>query len=220
MRDPPERSVIDSLRTLRLSRMQIGLVALVSAAATGLIIAGALGHTPAQKAALAALQHRPTLVRFTSPSGGGPNQGSSPSDTSTLSPTPPVAVTPSTGRTGNTGAASGNTGNTGTAGNTGNTGSTVTSTTTSQTTTQTTTTTPTPTHKIHHVFLITLTTPSYTDAFSTTSAAKYLNRTLVPQGTLLSGWSGALGHGHSVSNRSRRRISTAFPPAPSAPPGR
>ena len=188
MRDPPERSVIDSLRTIRLSRMQVGIVALLSAAATGLIIAGALGHTPAQKAALAALQHRPTLVRFTSPSGGGSNQGSSASDTSTLSSTPPAAVTPSTGTTGNTGAASGSTGNTGAAGNTGNTGNTgsTTTTTTSQTTTQTTTTAPT--HKIHHVFLITLTTPSYTDAFSTTSVAKYLNHTLVPAGTLLSGY--------------------------------
>ncbi len=38
------------------------------------------------------------------------------------------------------------------------------------------------------MFLISLTTPSYTDAFSTTSVATYLNHTLVPKGTLLSGY--------------------------------
>ncbi len=38
------------------------------------------------------------------------------------------------------------------------------------------------------MFLITLTAPSYTDAFSTSSVATYLNHTLVPRGTLLSGY--------------------------------
>jgi hypothetical protein len=73
--------MIDSLRTIRLSRVQLGVVALLSVAATGLIIASALGHTAAQKAAVAALHNRPMLVRFTGSSGSGnPHAGARPLD--------------------------------------------------------------------------------------------------------------------------------------------
>ena len=173
--------MIDSMRAVRLTRVQMGIVALLSAAASGLIIASALGHTDAQRAAIAALHNRPTLVRFTGP--GGHRSPAPVSDTSTpassapVSSSPPAALSPSN--------AAGNTGNTGATGNTGS------GTTTTQTATTTNQTTPSNVprpHKIHHVFVIGLTTTSYTDAFGSTSAAKYLNRSLVPQGALLSGY--------------------------------
>lgn len=177
--------MIDSLRTIQLTRGQMGLIALLSAAATGLIIASALGHTDAQKAAFAALRHRPTLVRFTGPSvdqtTGGSSAGSStPGASAPLSPTPSsLSPPPATGNTGSTGS----TGNTGTP-----TTTTQTTTTTSQTTSTTTHATTHHAHKIHHVFVIDLTTTSFGDAFGAASVAKYLSGTLRSQGTLLGGY--------------------------------
>jgi hypothetical protein len=44
------------------------------------------------------------------------------------------------------------------------------------------------THKIAHVFLIDLTTTSFSDAFGSSSVTRYLSHTLAPQGTLLGGY--------------------------------
>jgi hypothetical protein len=164
--------------TMRVTRVQLAIVAAVSVTATALIVIAATGRTAAQSAALAALRHRERVVQ----AGGGDSSGSasaSASDPELSSGTPSAAVATqastqsasasSDQAAGNTGAGAG------------------------ATTTTTTTTTPTSSGKpnrlpVDHVFVIALSTTSYDAAFGSGSVAHYLNQTLKPQGTLLGGY--------------------------------
>jgi hypothetical protein len=160
--------------------MHVGAVALISALATGLVIASALGHTAAQKAAIAALQHRPSLVRFTGPASTSAPAPASAQPASAVSPAPVAPLAAATPQPAGSATPSGDNGATGSSGPIASTPQTSTSPQTGPS--------PSPTHKIAHVFVISLTTTSFGDAFGATSVARYLNRTLVPRGTLLGGY--------------------------------
>ena len=178
MRDTPDGDVSSWLRSIRLSRLQLALVATLSALATALIVAGALGRTPAQTAALAALRTRPTVIRAAGPAPARQTAAAAPQPTAQPTPTPtpaapaPAAPQPSPTQAPPTTAAA----------------------TTTQTTTTSTTPSSTPTttkikaSRVKHVFVIALSTPSYASAFGHGSLARYLNDDLRPKGTLLSGY--------------------------------
>ncbi len=166
------------LQSVRLSRLQLALVATLSALATTLIVVSALGHTPAQTDALAALRSRPTVIE----SGGArPRPAGTPAAQTTPAPTPsprPVAPAPEPTQSQaptTTAAAAATTTTTGT-------------TTTSTTPSSTPTTPKTKSSHVKHVFVIALTTPSYEAAFGHGSVAHYLNDKLRPKSTLLSGY--------------------------------
>ena len=175
--------MIERLREVRLTPLQLALVALISTVTTALVITSANGHSAAQSAVLAALRHRQTVVQ-----GGGGSQATA-ADTGT-SDGSGAAASDSAGTSGASdsaaapAAASGNTGvgNTG-VGNTG--GATVDTTTT---TSSTTSGSPTPQAKLKHVFVIALTTTSFDAAFGQDSVAHYLNHTIKPKGAFLGGY--------------------------------
>lgn len=165
------------LRSIRLSRLQLAAVAAVSALATALIIAEALGRTPAQTAALAALRSRPTVIESGS---ARPRAAATPAAQTTPAPTPspgPAAPAPAPADSSSPTTTSEAT-----------TTTTTTTSTTSTTPSSTPSTTKTKASPVKHVFVIALTTPSYDAAFGHGSVAQYLNDKLRPQGTLLTGY--------------------------------
>jgi hypothetical protein len=178
VRDPGSGVVIARLREVRLSRLQLAIVAAISGLATALVIATALGRTSAQSAATAALRHPPVVVHVaetqpapeptSAPAASDPSAAALPVDTSADAGGPDASsAAPATG-----GDSSASTG-----------------TTASTTTGATTTTTPTaPQPKVGHVFVIGLSTTSFEAAFGQQSAARYLNAKLRPRGTFLGGY--------------------------------
>jgi phosphatidylinositol-3-phosphatase len=175
VRDTPDGDVSSWLRSIRLSRLQLAVVATLSALATALIVAGALGRTPAQTAALAALRTRPTVIHAAGPVPARQNAAPAPQATAQPTPTPaapaPAAPQPSPTQSQPT-----------------TTAATTTQTTTTSTTPSSTPTTKTKASPVKHVFVIALSTPSYEAAFGHGSVAHYLNDDLRPKGTLLSGY--------------------------------
>ena len=171
--------MIRRLSQVRLSRVQLGLLATVSLIATVIVIAEASpGRTALQSAVIAELEHRGVVVhRLASASDPGTTEAASEAPGSpALSPGAPSAPASS----GSAGAGSG-----GSSADGG--GDSATSTTSTDTST-TGTPTATKTYKVKHVFVIALSTTSYGAAFGHGSVARYLNGTLVRQGTLLSGY--------------------------------
>ena len=166
--------------TMRVTRVQLAVVAAVSVTATALILIAATGRTAAQSAALAALRHREQVVQ----GGGGDSSGAasaSASDPELSSGTPPAAAATQASTQSASASSDQSAGNTGAGAGAG------------ATTTTTTTTTPTSSSKsnrlpVDHVFVIALSTTSYDAAFGSGSVAHYLNHTLKPQGTLLGGY--------------------------------
>jgi hypothetical protein len=161
-----------SLTRPRLTRAQLVIVAVLSAAATALIIVVASGRTPAQSAVLAALRHRQVVVS----AGGGSGTGAGSSDPAIDAGIAPAAAataqqTSSDGSSTATDSGSGSTSDT-------------TNTTTTTTTPSNTPTTP----RAQHVFVVALSTTSYDAAFGPGSSARYLNGTLKRQGTFLGGY--------------------------------
>ena len=175
--------MIERLRQVRLTPLQLALVALFSTVTTALIITSANGHSAAQSAVLAALRHRETVVQGSGGAqstadntGAGLDSGNTgAADSSGGSGSSSAAQTAASGNTGlgNTGV-----GNTGV----GNTGATTT------TTTTTTSSSSTAAAKLKHVFVIALTTTSFDAAFGQDSVAHYLNHTLRPKGAFLGGY--------------------------------
>jgi hypothetical protein len=163
--------MIRRLAQVRLSWSQVGLVALASAIATVVVIAHASpGRTPLQAAVLAALERQRIVVHHV----GGPSGGATGAGTSSPSVTP-VTASSSAPSTAPSNASSGG-------------GSWTPSSTGTTTPTPTTNSTQPKTYKVKHVFVIALSTASYSSAFGHGSVARYLNRTLVPRGTLLTGY--------------------------------
>jgi hypothetical protein len=170
--------MIRALARPRLTRLQLVIVAALSATATVLIIVAATGTTAAQSAALAALRHGQVLMSATGGSAAGSDAQLTPGVT-------PSAVPGSSSGQAGTGSGSSGSMDSGAA----------------VTTTLDTTTTPsgptgpsTKASPVNHVFVIALSTTSYDAAFGPTSAARYLNRTLKSEGTLLGGYE-SLGGG-------------------------
>ena len=172
------------LNQIRLSRRAVVLLTCVSALACALVISDALGHTPAQTAALAALRRPPVVIRVpaaTTPaandsaSTGGTDSGASGDGSDAGS-----SAASGGGDGGDSGASDLGAGSTDTSSDTGDSGTTGTGGSGS-------TSTAAKLPKIGHVFEIALTTPSYKAAFGAGSAAPYL-RSLKAKGTLLSGF--------------------------------
>jgi hypothetical protein len=136
-------------------------IAAVSALATVVVIATALGRTSAQSQAMALLR-RPRVERFVlppRPAPPAPVVSSAPAATHLTVSAPKKTAAPKQ--------------------------TTTTATTPTTSTTSTTpTTTPVPS-KVKHVFIIALTTPSYHAAFGSGSSMKYLDHVLRPKGDLL-----------------------------------
>jgi len=179
--------VIRSLRAVRLSRSQLAAIAVASAVATALIIASAMGRTGAESAVLASLHRRtvvdeipasaPAAVTTTDTAGAG---ASAPSPTQNGSATPASDASAASGASSSL---SGTTASDSTAGGGG-------STSTAGTTTTPAAATPAApkASKAKHVFVIAVPSTDYQATFGQSSVATYLNRTLRPLGTLLSGY--------------------------------
>jgi hypothetical protein len=177
------RLAINSVRSVRITRPQLSVVAVLSAAASALLINSALGSSAAQSAALAALSQGQGIAS-TAPAGAAAASGTGGTPAVPVSVTPstpsapPVAAGPSAAAPSGGGAVPGGGG----------------------TTTPTTPNSPnarhghhhphshSPQHQVNHVFVIALSTPSFEDAWGTTSVAHYLNRTLKPKGVFLGGY--------------------------------
>jgi hypothetical protein len=174
--------MIDYLRRVRLTWRQLGVIAVLSALATALVIASALGHRSVPSAVIAALSRRVVVQRHAAPA----------SATSlALSPSPSPGAgdgggaTPSGGSSG----ASPGPGDTAAAAGTGSDSGGDLATNSTDTGAGQQTSTPTPrTYKVRHVFVIALAAPGYKAVFGRGSPASYLNDTLKPKGTLLSGY--------------------------------
>jgi phosphatidylinositol-3-phosphatase len=188
--------LLTTLRNVRLSHLQLAAVTAVSLAATVVVIVNgnttANGTTRLESAVLAALDKRVVVHHVAAPSnasagdssaGAGAGGGGSDSGGSSGSGG-------SGSGSGSAGSGSGGNGGSGDGGGGDDSGTTDTTTTTTTTTSSTTTTTtPAPkTYNVKHVFVISLSTPSYAAAFGKKSVAKYLTGTLVKKGTLLSGY--------------------------------
>jgi phosphatidylinositol-3-phosphatase len=180
------------LRTIRLSRLQLAAVAVLSAGATALIIATAHGHTAAQTAALVALRDSPTVVQAS----GAPSRESSGVGTATSAPqsqaaTPPPAAPPPAAApapAASPAPASSDGSGSGADADTGATGDDPGATTPTTTAQQPSAPPATKRSKVHHVFVIALSSPSFEDTFGHKSVAHYLNHALRPKGTLLGGY--------------------------------
>jgi phosphatidylinositol-3-phosphatase len=176
--------MIQRLAQVRLSRVQIGLVALASALATVVVaVDGGPRETAVQAAVLADLHRRGVVVHQVGGTGGGGGDSASSTPAATpVGPDPTLSPgTTASASPGNSAAAS-----TGDAGASNSAGASTTSATDP-------TPTATRTYKVKHVFVIALSTTSYGAAFGGTSVAHYLNGTLVPKGTQLRGYR-SLGH--------------------------
>jgi hypothetical protein len=172
--------MIRSLQTIRLTRPQLAAVATLSAVATALIIASAMGRSSVQSAVLAALQrrvviHRQTAVASPRGAGSGAPSGSPVADSPAASAVSSGGPSPSAPPASSPGPAAGPAAVPAPA---------------------TATSTAAPAaggsavrkHRVKHVFVIALSTPSYRAAFGRQSVARYLNGTLRARGTLLSGY--------------------------------
>jgi phosphatidylinositol-3-phosphatase len=174
--------MIAALRGIRLSRLQLALLAAISGLATALIIATALGRTAAQSAAIAALRRPPLIVRALAAVRPPPQPVATRVEPSSAPP-------PSTGA-GPSAAAGGAPAPSAPSGSVAAVSTTSTAT-TGTTTTSASSGSSTPAaklHKVGHVFVIALSTTSFEAAFGHGSAAHYLNRTLRPRGTFLGGY--------------------------------
>jgi phosphatidylinositol-3-phosphatase len=177
--------MIASLRSIRLSRMQIALVAGLSGIATALIIATALGRSAAQSAAIAALRQRPVVVdaayvprpRAAAATGSSDPVSSSTRSSSVSSSSAPPASSPAPAASSAAGAPAGG-------GSTSPASTTTASTTTTSSSPKSATTKP----KVKHVFVIALSTTSFEATFGQGSVARYLNGSLRRDGTLLGGY--------------------------------
>jgi hypothetical protein len=159
---------------ITLSPLQLGMIGVLSAAATAMVVVAGLGRTPAQSAALAALRTRPqqihvsapaaTLPATAAPVSPAPAPGTATVPVSTPAPTaassPATSAVPASAST----AAS------------------------TPATIPAASPRPAPRPKFRHVFVLALTTSSYDAAFGTASVAHYLNHKLVPKGTVLGGY--------------------------------
>jgi phosphatidylinositol-3-phosphatase len=178
--------MIRRLAQIRLSRLQIALVATVSAIATAIVIADAnAGRTPLQDAVLAALHRGVVVHRLDSGAPAPSSQGTGAGAGSSGSLGAGGSSSGGSGGGGSSGSASGGS-SSGSAGD----GSSTTTTTTTSNTSNTSTST---TYKVKHVFVVALSTTSYDAAFGHGSVATYLNDKLVPKGTLLTNYR-SLGH--------------------------
>jgi phosphatidylinositol-3-phosphatase len=170
--------MIRRLAQVRVSRLQLGLVALASAIATVLVaVEGTPGETPIQAEVLAALHHRGVVVHDAGGTGGAAS-GTGVSDPGPSPGASAPTLAPGADPTAEAGGS--------TAASTGDYGSSASGIAAGSTTTDS--TTPAKTYKVKHVFVISLSTTSYAGAFGQGSVAQYLNRTLVPKGTLLRGY--------------------------------
>jgi hypothetical protein len=200
------------LREIRLSRLSFAALAALSVLVTVVIISGGGDRSSAELAAAAALQAHPVHVvtgpgaqgaaavasapsaNASSPgagqagAGGGSASGPDAGSGSDLGST----VAPSEDGTSGGGGQSTNSGGSNGASNNGG------SNTTPKSTTPSAPTVPADLPKIRHVFEIALSTTSYASAFGPSSEAAYL-RSLVPKGTLLSGFH-SLGSGELADN--------------------
>lgn len=188
--------MIQSLRAIRLTRLQLGSVATVSALATALVIASAMGSSNVPRAVIAALRH--PIVVHSHPSSAtaataDPATGSSSIDTAATSPvgdsgassttsaSPVASAASASGSGSGSGSGSASASASGSASDAGN-GS------TSTPSAGATDPATAKASKVKHVFVIALSTTSYKAAFGPGSVATYLNGTLKPAGTLLSGY--------------------------------
>jgi hypothetical protein len=174
------RQIFTTLRSVRLSTLQLAAVTAVSLAATVVVIVNANGKTGLNESAvLAALDKKVVVHKIAAPATGGGNTNS---------------ANTGGGGGGGGGSNSGSGGSGGSNGGSGGSGDDSGSddggddTTTTTTTTSSTTTTATVKYHVKHVFVIALSTPSYKDTFGKKSVATYLTKTLVKDGTVLSGY--------------------------------
>jgi hypothetical protein len=174
--------MISRLRSIRLSWSQFITVATTSALATALIISAAVGHPPVPSAVVAALRHR--IVVHRTPV--APTRSAVAAAIPAASAAPAPAASPSSVDTTTTSDSSADSSDSDAA-SSDSTGSTD-STSSSTTTTAATTTPAKPTYKVKHVFVIAHSTTGYDATWGHRSVARYLNGTLRPKGTLLSGY--------------------------------
>jgi hypothetical protein len=162
--------MIDSLRSVRLSRLHIAAVAIVSTLASALIITSALGRSAAQSAALATLKHR--RIEASPAIAASGSQDTSAALPSAYAPVPsgPTSSSATSQKTSSSPAGASNVGAGGTA------------------PAPSTTSSARSTHKVGHVFVIALSTPSFDAVWGASSRAKYLNHALKPAGTFLGGY--------------------------------
>jgi hypothetical protein len=160
-----------------LTRIQLaGLIAL-SSLSSALIVILAGGQTSISQAQLLALlSSRPPIIHHLAPAAGAT---AAPATSASSAPAAPAATPAGAAPASTTPASSTSLSTAGTATNT----------------TAATTATPVRTSKgkVKHVFVIALSTTSYGAAFGPRSAAGYLNHTLRPRGTLLSGYRSLAG---------------------------
>ena len=181
------RTAIEALRSVGVTRPQLGGVVVFSTAASVLIITSALGHSAAQSAALAALSRRQVTLQASSAgsaaaspsSSTGPILPPSGSTPTPLASTPPATTAPPatsvSGTPSSSGGSGGNSqGNGGSGGSHNHKGGGKKS--------------KGPKHKVGHVWVIALSTPSFDAAWGSSSAATYLNKTLKPKGAFLGGY--------------------------------
>lgn len=183
------------LREIRLTRLQLAALALISAIATASIVADALGRTAAKTAAVQALKHRPVIVETHPSQAASPaaaTGASDPAEPSYASSVPSIGSDPtdasnsaSSGSSADASSDASTSSGSGSSTTSTTSGSSGSSSTSSSTGSSTATTSQ---HKVKHVFVIALSAPSFDDAFGQGSVASYLNGTLRPKGTLLSGY--------------------------------
>ena len=156
------------------------VVAAASALSTAFVITAALGSASTPTAVLAALRHRVVvrthLTAASTPTATPAADTSAGAGTPTVAPVTPVAAAPTQSAPPSSAVSS-------------PAGSSAATPAAAPTTTTSATTTPAPpASEVKHVFVIALSSPGYSATWGTTSVARYLNRTLRPQGTLLSGY--------------------------------
>jgi hypothetical protein len=177
------------LRSVRLTWPQIALIAVASAVATAVVIHVGTRRDHLPYAELSALRRGVVVHRSASPTAA---PGTTPSAAASVPPSGSASVLlpPSTPPdAGTTGATGGTDATADTTDDGADTGSDATADTSPAATTPATATTPSSTTSpVKHVFVIALTTDSYRAAFGAGSVAHYLNHTLRPRGTLLSGY--------------------------------
>ena len=187
--------MIVRLRSVRLTRPQIALIAAASAFATGVVIHVATRHDRVPFATLSALRGRVVVhtvqSRTATPRTASPAPASAPSAGADGLPSagadglPPAGSELSPAPVG----AGGTTSPAGTTAAGADGGSDGSNDTSAGASAPATTATPSSTSSpVKHVFVIALTTPSYDAAFGHASVAHYLNETLRRRGTLLSGY--------------------------------
>jgi hypothetical protein len=197
-----------NLRDKRVTLSGLTLVSAVSVVVSGLIVAGALGQTGAEKAVIAALRTN-QVIHASAPAVARTASAASPTASTTsssLAARAPSSPGPSGGGGAGTGPGASSASATGggsssasssspagsdSSGSSGSSGSSA-SGATSGSSSGSAAGTPNvnqpsgPTARVKHVFVIALSTPSYRAAFGRDSTARYLNSTLRPKGELLS----------------------------------